>query len=59
MQPMITKVRELNDQLQGNRRNSEAGAGGADAKLAKKSRNLHLFFLHILTLSLPDRPRWL
>ena len=57
---MITKVRELNDQLQGNRRNSkEAGAGGADAKLAKKSRNLHLFFLHILTLSLPDRPRWL
>ena len=42
---MITKVRELNDQLQGNRRNSEAGAGGADAKLAKKSRNLHLFFL--------------
>ena len=60
MQAMINKVRELNNQLQGNRSNpKEAGAGGAAAKSAMKSRNLNLFVLaYSHTLCLPDRPRW-
>ena len=40
MQPLIAEVRELKDQLQGNRSAPrEADAGGAAAKSAKKSRN--------------------